>query len=177
MSASCRVLLLAVAIVGCAVVLALAEEKSQEPTVELKSIKYDELKALIRANRGKVVVVDLWYSTCVSCLKLFPDMLKMERTHAKDGLVAISLSTDATPETQAAALKYLKKQNATIANFWIDEKEAFWQDKFDTGGAPVVFVFDRQGRRAAKFDNSDTDKPAFTHEDVEKVVEQLLRAP
>jgi len=172
MPASSRGLLRAAAVAGFAAVVAPAAEKSPAPEVELKPIKYDELKAVVRANRGKVVVVDLWFSTCPPCKVLFPDMLKMQRAHAKDGLVCISLSTDATPETQADALKYLKKQNATIANYWIDEKAEFWQDKFDTGGAPVIFVFDRQGRRAAKFDSNEP----FNHTDIEKLVEQLLKA-
>ena len=61
-------------------------------------------------------------------------------------------------ETQAAALKFLKSKHATIANYWIDEKRSCLADKFDNGGPPVVFVFDRQGKRAAKFDTNDPDQ-------------------
>lgn len=33
---------------------------AQTPEVTLKAAKYDELAALVRSNRGKVVVVDCW---------------------------------------------------------------------------------------------------------------------
>jgi hypothetical protein len=38
-----------------------------------------------------------------------------------------------------------------------------------------VFIFDRQGRRAAKFYATEPGK-TFTHDDVEKVVVELLKA-
>jgi len=38
-----------------------------------------------------------------------------------------------------------------------------------------VFVFDRDGRRAGKFDTSDPDKP-YTYADVEALVKELLKA-
>jgi hypothetical protein len=39
-----------------------------------------------------------------------------------------------------------------------------------------VFVFDRQGRRAAKFDSEDPEKP-LSYEDVKKLVPKLLAPP
>jgi hypothetical protein len=107
---------------------------------------------------------------------MFPDMVKMQNAHSKDGLVCIALSTDETAKKQEAALIFLKQQKATTTNYWIDEPQAFWAEKLDISGVPAVFIFDRQGRRAAKFDGSDPDKP-FDHTDIEKVVEQLLKAP
>ncbi len=41
--------------------LLLGSAAAQAPAdVTLKVLKYDELAALVRANRGKVVVVDCW---------------------------------------------------------------------------------------------------------------------
>ena len=39
---------------------------------------------------------------------------------------------------------------------------------------PAVFVFDRKGRRAGKFDTDDPDK-GFKYEDVENLVQGLLK--
>jgi thiol-disulfide isomerase/thioredoxin len=175
MSQLSRILLLPAAAVVFAAFAASAQEQPAAPKVELRAVKYDALKALIRSQRGKVVVVDVWADFCPPCKQAFPYMLQMQRRHANDGLVCMSATVDRA-EARDAALKFLQEKNATIANYWIDEKETFWQDKFDTGGPPVVFVFDRQGRRAAKFDNNDPDKP-FDHTDVEKLVAKLLQGP
>ncbi len=121
------------------------------------------------------MVVDIWADFCKPCKEAFPHLLDMQRRYEKDGLVCLSVSVD-EPKKRDAALKFLQEQHATIDNYWIDEKEEFWQNKFDTGGPPAVFVFDRQGKRAVKFDNENPDKP-FKPADVEKVVQQLLKTP
>jgi hypothetical protein len=60
MSAIARLLLLAVAAAGFVAVLAPGGEKPVSAKVELKTVKYDALKAAVREQRGKVVVVDIW---------------------------------------------------------------------------------------------------------------------
>jgi hypothetical protein len=99
----------------------------------------------------------------------------MHRAYAKDGVVCMSVSVD-PPERREAALRFLKQQQATFPNLWLDEEVDVWQDKFDINGPPVVFVFDRDGGRPTKFDPNDSDKPA-TYDDVERFVRQLLGKP
>lgn len=99
----------------------------------------------------------------------------MQRKYGPDGVVCVSVSVDALDNKQAT-FDFLKEQGATLPNFLLDEETEVWQNKWDVNGPPAVFVFDRENRRAAKFDISDPDKP-FTHEDVEKVVRDLLRQP
>ena len=79
-------------------------------------------------------------------------------------------------DNRKAALDFLKQQGATFPNYLLDEETEFWQNKWDVNGPPAVFVFDRDNRRAAKYDTSDPDK-SFTYEDVEKLVQKLLRTP
>jgi hypothetical protein len=97
----------------------------------------------------------------------------MHRRYAADGLVCISVSVD-DPKNKAKALAFLAGQRATFPNYWIDEKEDFWQEKWNINAPPAMFVFDRQGRRAARFDHNDPRKN-YVHTDVEKLVRLLLR--
>jgi hypothetical protein len=97
----------------------------------------------------------------------------MHRKYGPEGLVCLSASLD-EPDRHQAALEFLKKVNADFAHFRLDEDQELWQAKFQIAAPPAVFVFDRQGRRAGKFDNQG-EKP-FTHEDVEKLVQELLRS-
>ena len=96
----------------------------------------------------------------------------MHERYAKDGLVCMSVTVDEL-DRKDAALSFLKKQNAAFANYLLDEQPEVWGEKWGITAPPAVFVVDRDGKRAAKFDTNDADKP-FTYDDVEKVVKPLL---
>jgi thiol-disulfide isomerase/thioredoxin len=146
------------------------------PEVRLEVVKYDRLAEVVRAARGKVVVVDVWATYCLPCKKEFPNLVRLHQTYGSQGLVCLSVSVDTkSKEKIEAALQFLRKQGATFGNFLLDEEPEVWQKKWNVKGVPVVFVFDREGRRAAKFNADDPDHP-FTYEDVEKLVKQLLAA-
>jgi len=94
----------------------------------------------------------------------------MHRKHAKDGLVCITVSVDET-DNGPKALAFLNKQGAQFPNFIIDEPTEVWQKALDVGFPPNVIVYGRDGKRVKKF----TSDESFTYEDVEKVVEPLLK--
>jgi thiol-disulfide isomerase/thioredoxin len=150
-----------------AVVLANAAE------VDLKSVKLSELQEAIKAQAGKIVVMDVWGTFCVPCKKEFPRLVKLHEEHAKDGLVCMSLSID-DKEDRAAALDFLKTRHATFANFLIDEPAMVWQNHFLLKGVPAVFIWDRAGKQVARFDGDDPDNQ-FTYAQVEKKVAELLQ--
>ena len=147
---------------------------AQQPSggkVELKVVKYDELGDIIRQNRGKVVVVDFWATNCGPCKELFPELVEMHRKYARDGLVAISVSTDdlsESPESKEVALKFLQKQNATFTNLLLDEKGEFWAEKLHSNALPFCFVFNRDGKWY-QFKGKDS------YAQIEPLVQQLLQ--
>jgi hypothetical protein len=101
----------------------------------------------------------------------------MHRKYAERGLVCLSVAVDPPDNKEAAqrAEKFLVKQNATFANYLLDEPEGVWQNRWDSNGPPVVFVFDRQGKRAAKFPVvSEKGPEPFEYTDIEKLVQELL---
>jgi hypothetical protein len=93
----------------------------------------------------------------------------MHRKYGKDGVVCMSVSLDEL-ESKEAALKFLQGQQAVFQNFLLAEGSAVWQEKLDIIAPPAVFIFDRAG----KWRRFDSDSEAFTYDDVEKVVRQLL---
>ncbi len=152
-----------------------AAAPSGETAVELKVVKYADLVKAVRAQRGKVVVIDVWADFCVPCKREFHNLVELHQRYTDKDLVCMSVSLD-RPEGQEGALKFLKKSKATFANYLLDEKPEFWADRWHIQGPPAVFVFDRQGRRAAKFDSEHPDN-TFTYEDVKKLVSKLLAPP
>lgn len=159
-------------LVGVAFSLATTEKKTAASQVELKVVKYPQLLEAINANKGKVVVLDVWGVFCLPCKKEFPHLVQLHERYAKDGLVCMSVSVDDV-EQKADALKFLKSQNATFPNFLLDEDAEVWQSKFDMKGPPAVFIFNRAGERVGNFTNDDPDKQ-FTYNDVEKLAKRLL---
>ena len=96
----------------------------------------------------------------------------MHKKYAGKGVACVSLSVDAA-EDRDAVLKFLQRQKATLANFLLDEPAKVWQEQFGIYGPPAVFVFDRDGKLAGRFDGNDAGKDSF-YADVEKVVVKLL---
>jgi hypothetical protein len=98
----------------------------------------------------------------------------MHDRYKNAGVVCLSVSVDEL-DRQPAALRFLQSRGATLPNYLLNEDSAVWSDKLKIAGPPCVFVFDQEGREAAKFDNNNPDKP-FNYADVEKSVQQLLGA-
>jgi len=91
----------------------------------------------------------------------------MHAKYAGQGMVALSVCVRLTEgDSRERALEFLKAQKAAFTNLLLDEPDSLWAEKFGIGGPPIVFVFDRQGKRAGKLDH---------YEDVEKLVRELLR--
>ena len=145
--------------------------------VTLKPIKYDALTEAIQAEKGKVVVVDVWANYCVPCKREFPNFVKLHERLADEGVVCISVCVD-KKDDKDLALAYLKKQHATSTNYWLDEPNEVWLAKWQVkGGVPIAFVFNRQGELVRKFDNDNLPPNAdgFKYEEVTKIVESVLK--
>ena len=149
------------------------DAQTSAPKVELKVLKYPDLGKAIRSLKGKVVVVDIWANWCGPCKKEFPHLVALHGKYAADGLVCVSVSMDPAT-THEDALKFLSGKKASFANYRLDEETNFAFDRWDINGIPAVFVFQRDGRRAMKFNNVDPDKPFGYEKDIEPLVRKLL---
>lgn len=149
----------------------ISSSAKESAEVDLKVVTYDELVAAVKAQKGKVVVIDAWATFCPPCMREFPNLVQMHKDFAKDGLVCMSVTIDEL-EQKDAALRFLRSKNATFANYLLNEDAAVWQTKWQLKGVPAVFVFGKDGQRAAKFDNDDDHQ--FTYEDVRNLVVKLL---
>jgi thiol-disulfide isomerase/thioredoxin len=150
-----------------------AQKPPVAPPVQLKVVKFDQWQAAVKAQRGKVVVVDVWASNCGPCRKEFPHLVELSRRYARDGVAFMSVSVDPV-DNKASALAFLQKHNPPFTNYLLDEDHHLWQDKWDVNGLPAVLVFDQRGEQVRKIDNDDPGKP-FTTADVETVLKELAR--
>jgi thiol-disulfide isomerase/thioredoxin len=145
-----------------------------DPTdnVKLQVVKHKEFLKAMEGLRGKVVVVDVWGDFCIPCKEEFPHLVELHAKYVKKDVACVSVSVDPV-EDKEKALRFLQKQKAVFGNFLLDEAPKVWQDHFDIYGVPAVFVYDRDGKLAARFDLNEVGKK-FSYMDVEKAVEKLL---
>jgi thiol-disulfide isomerase/thioredoxin len=169
----CRILLIILALVSVHTVGSSALADPVSPEVQLKTVDYRQLGEIVKAQRGKVVVVDVWATYCAPCKREFPNLVRMNERYATDGLVCLSVTVDKDAQHDAA-LAFLQKQKATFSNYRLTDQESVWQKAWKISGPPAVFVFDRNGKRAARFDGEDDNKPV-SYEEVESIVRKLLR--
>ena len=141
--------------------------------IELKPIGFNALNAAIKEHKGKIVVLDVWSTSCIPCMKEFPHLVEMHKKHAGAGVVCMSLSLDEREDRQRA-LDFLKKQDARFANYWFEGKtDDELHNAWIFSGIPVVRVYDRNGELAKQFTNADPSNQ-FTYKDVEQLVATLL---
>ncbi len=155
----------------CELALAAAEKKaSASKAVELKETSFKGLTAFVKAQKGKVVVVDVWGTFCAPCKEEFPNLVAIHNRHAKDGVVCTSVAVNSEAKE---ALEFLKSKKAAFANFLLDEDQTkVLADKWDFSAIPAVFVYDRDGKEH-RFTNDDPDKQ-FTYKDVNALLAKLL---
>jgi thiol-disulfide isomerase/thioredoxin len=156
------------------------------PTVSLRIANWEETQELVKKYKGKIVVMDVWSTSCDPCMKEFPNLVKLHKTHSKD-VACLSVSTDYTgsknkpPEFyRERVMKFLKEQDATFDNILLNVPSDELFEQIDLASIPAVYVYGRDGKLVKRFDsesaeNVKTDEEAFTYADVNKVVEELLK--
>ena len=110
--------------------------------------------------------MDVWGSFCAPCKEKFPAVVGLHAKYAGRGLVVISVSVDVPDDAdaRAAARDFLVRQKATFRNVILTDKAEVWQEKWQIDGPPLLFLFDKRGRLAAKwegkFDPAEVEKKA-----------------
>ena len=132
--------------------------------------------------RGKVVVLDVWSTYCDPCVREFPNLVRLQKRFG-DNVACISFNTDYAgakdepPQTfRKKVQEFLTAQGADLFNVLSSDPNEEFYTKVRLGGPPAVFVYDRDGKLAKRFDNSHVPKtPEFTYKnDVAPLVERLV---
>lgn len=175
-----------ICLVGLAVVRSVPAEGPQTSAVSLKIMNWEETQNIVKKHHGKIVVMDVWSTSCDPCMKEFPSLVKLHKTNGKD-VACISVSTDYTgsknkpPEYyRERVLKFLQEQEARFDNILLNVPSDELFEKIELASIPAVYVYGRDGKLVKRFDsesaeNLKTEEEAFTYADVNKVVQGLLK--
>ena len=156
-------------------------------TIELQELGWDQLQEVVARHKGKVVVIDIWSTSCEPCLREFPHLVALQRRHPDD-VVCISFDCDyigaknkAVGYYRERVLKQLTSQHAEklingISTMAADE--LFQQ--LDIDSIPAVYVYDRTGKLSKRFDNrtpaSDSEEGISYEKQIDPLVADLVKA-
>lgn len=153
--------------------------------VEVGLSNYDELQETIKGLAGKVVVVDIWSTSCLPCMQEFPNLVELSKKDPQR-LACISLNVDfmglrnETPESHIEEVKsFLEKQQAAgVINFVASEPDSDILEKYEVESMPAIIIIDPAGKLVAKATDSNASSGGLSYEnDVLPKVEELLAAP
>ena len=140
--------------------------------IKLSQISLEQIQKAIAAHKGKVVLVDIWATFCAPCKEKFPSVVKMHKEYAKDGLVVISLTIDELDD-EKHALEFLKKHEATFANYILKDTDAnkdAWEKRWANIAPPIVHLYDREGKKVKTLEGKTEVSGT------EAIVKELLKA-
>ena len=157
-----------------------------EASVDLEVLSWKETQDRIASQKGRVVVVDVWSTSCPPCLKELPALVELHRRRGGPRLSCITVSTDYAglpdepPESlRPKVLRVLRKVGATCENVLLSTPDEEFYETADIASIPVVYVYGAGGELVERFDNSSGAYGAdgFNYdEDITPLVERLLAA-
>lgn len=117
------------------------------------------LKSAIRAQKGKVVLVNFWATWCKPCVAELPALSQLQKRYGKRGLKVLLVSAD-SPSDKLAVSKALATRGQQ-KTFLIQGDMFDFFDKYDPTfkGAialPRSYIYNRQGKhvRSVPLDHS-----------------------
>jgi thiol-disulfide isomerase/thioredoxin len=118
---------------------------------EIKPLnKIDDLKAVMDAAKGKVVLINFWATWCKPCVKEFPDLVKLYNTYKDKGFSIVLISADVPEEIKSKVIPFLNTQGVDFLTYYIgfDKPEDLinFIDKNWQGAIPSTYIYDKDGK-------------------------------
>jgi thiol-disulfide isomerase/thioredoxin len=161
------------------------------PEVDVADIKlsdgtWKDVEAILKDNVGRIVIVDIWSTSCLPCMTEFPHLVELQKTHGERVLCVsynldyVGIKTKPHSFYRAKVEKFLQEKKAGIVNLLstVEADKVF--EQLDLTSIPAVYVYGADGKLARRFDDSlleDGEEEAFTYEkDINPFVEELLKS-
>ena len=112
----------------------------QAPQFTLKDINGRTVR--LRAYRGKVVLINFWATWCPPCRAEMPDLVKLQRDYARQGLQVIGITYPPEEKTRVRRFARSLKVNYPIILGTSQIKARFTAEET----LPLTVVIDRDGK-------------------------------
>jgi thiol-disulfide isomerase/thioredoxin len=131
------------------------------PTISVTPADATAIKNAIAAQKGHVVVVNVWATWCAPCVAEFPALVRLQDRYRPQGLVVFAVSADLRKDLDTKVKPFLASHHADFPQYLQHDKDpedfinAFdpkWQ-----GDLPRTFVYDKSGRLVKELAGEQTD--------------------
>ena len=128
---------------------------------------------LLAARRGRVVLVNVWATWCDPCREEFPDVLRVRRELAPEGLDVVLISADFTRQMPRAS-EFLVRNGVDFPTFFKSDKDEAFINALEprwSGALPMTLLIGRDGRHAQFWEGK------ATYQTFVAAIRPLLAAP
>lgn len=161
-----------------------AKATSTTKPVDLVESNWSELQSLIGEKKGKIVVVDIWSTSCEPCMKELPHLITLQKKYPDD-VVAITFDIDYVgiknkPPTyyRERVLKVLGSQEeSTVLHRMCTTAAEDFFDEIKLDSIPSVYVYGRDGSSVKRFEGSTEQANGVSYEKrVIPFVDELVKS-
>jgi len=114
--------------------------KEPAPEVTFTNLKGEKITS--RSLRGKVVMVNFWATSCVTCIKEMPQMVETYNKYKDKGLEYVAVAMSYDPPNYV--LNYVQTRNLPF-NVALDTQGELAKSFGDVKLTPTTFVIDKKG--------------------------------
>ena len=101
----------------------------------------------ILAEKGRVVLLNLWATWCAPCRKEMPDLARLEKELGSDQFEVVAISVDRKGAEASAA--FLKETGVDNLKLYIEPSTKIVND-VQSAGLPASILIDREGRELGR---------------------------
>ena len=104
---------------------------------------------LEEAMRGRVVLIEVWESSCINCLRNMPILSALHRRYAPYGLLVLGIhSSEFSFTSSRVSVERAVRRFGLEFSIAADVRKTFW-NKWDVPGWPTTYLLDDRGLLAS----------------------------
>ena len=147
-------------------------KQSTKPSIAVTKINTDALKALLKREPPRPLLVNFWATWCDPCREEFPDLVKINEQYQARDLEFAAISLDDLKDINTLVPKFLMQMNAKMPAYLLNVSDPELAinavDPQWSGALPATFLYSAKGEVVYKhFGRVD---PVELRAEIEKVV-------
>jgi peroxiredoxin len=140
----------------------------RDPAPQFSYTLLDGQKASTEAQRGKVLLVNFWATSCTTCVKEMPQLVATHRKYAGRGFDTLAVAMSYDPPAYVANFAASRQLPFGVV---IDNTGAIAKAFSDVKLTPTTFLIDKRGAIVKRY----VGEPDFA--ELHALVEKLLAEP